>query len=410
MPAPPRLLIFDPYTTGHHAEHFRHIMKAWPHLTDSGLLVAATSPRLLEQHPDLLDYAGAERRVTIDSLPAALQIDQPGLSLVASGRRHRRVLQDLVERHRPEHLLLLYLDHAQFALATGLRFDHPLSISGILFRPSFHYRRIGSPPESLSARLRDERKRLVLWAALRNPHMHTVLSLDPTAAPGIEALSRHARALPLPDPVAPGPSGGDASVMREAFGIAPGRKLALLFGALAERKGVLPLLDALRLLSDHTASQLSVLLAGRIHGSLRAHVDAATEALRESPLQLVVSDAFVPDGEIQSLVRASDLILVPYQQHLGSSGVLVRAAAAQRPVLSQDYGLMGYQTRHHRLGQAVDTVRPEAIAAALEAFVADPTRGFDASRAAAFAEANSVEAYTRTLYDSTVGIDEVAAN
>ncbi len=49
----------------------------------------------------------------------------------------------------------------------------------------------------------------------------------------------------------------------------------------------------------------------------------------------------------------------------------MRAAYAGKPVLSSDYGLMGEWVYRCKLGQVVDTTKPEALASGLEAFVTE---------------------------------------
>lgn len=395
------LLLFDPFSGGHHAEHIRHVLRGW-HVryggTTQNRVTIAVAPELLTRHPDLLvlarELGQGAHFVEIDETKAL------GNGLLSSGLWHRRVLKRLIERIRPTHAFLLYLDHAQLALALGLRFAFPVSLSGLLFRPSFHYNQYESQSPPVRERAQRLRKRLLLGAVLRNPHLSTVFTLDPSAAPAIGSLSRTASVVTLPDPIDPTSlhSGVAMSKVRAAYGVDEGRTLALLFGSLAERKGIFTVLEALKLLPDHAAEQLTVLFAGaarpEIHDRLQ---DAATQV--RGPVQFILYDQFVPDDEIQDLVRASDLVLVPYQRHIGSSGVLIRAAVAGRPVLGQDYGIMGQQIIKHRLGRAVDSTRPEAIAATLEEFLAAPNDHFDATAARAFAERNTVEAYQKVLFD-----------
>ena len=51
------------------------------------------------------------------------------------------------------------------------------------------------------------------------------------------------------------------------------------------------------------------------------------------------------------------------------SGILVRAAAAQKPVLSSGFGLMGEITRLYELGLTVDSSIPAQIAEGLCRFL-----------------------------------------
>jgi glycosyltransferase involved in cell wall biosynthesis len=107
----------------------------------------------------------------------------------------------------------------------------------------------------------------------------------------------------------------------------------------------------------------------------------------------------VSDEEMHALFAAASLVLVPYQRHVGSSGVVVRAAAAGVPVLGPSYGMLGMLIEDRCLGESVDTTRPEELAAGLARFL-DPSTPFpfDAEKARAYAAANTEEAMASTLF------------
>ena len=81
------------------------------------------------------------------------------------------------------------------------------------------------------------------------------------------------------------------------------------------------------------------------------------------------------------------------------SAVLVRAAAAGKPVLSSDYGLMGQLVKTQQLGQAVDAESPVAVADALATF-GQATWPADPAAMQHFAEQNQASQYARTIYDT----------
>ncbi len=394
---PPRLLLFDPNSGAHHAGYIAHVLAAWRSLGLPGRVTAAVSPRLFDDHPHLGDLAfddghGAASFVEMPEAPALRD-----LSLVRKGWAERHLLKQYVEWLQPERVLHLFMDHGQLALATGLRFSYPVEVSGLFLRISHQRPR---PGETARQRLTRLRKRWLLQAALGNPHMGVVFSADPTVAPAVRALSEKARAATVPDPVPLVSSYGEAEAVRAAYGVEPGRTLALLFGALAERKGVLTTLDAVRLLPDDLARRLCVLFAGPVRPDLERRLGPALEAARRAhPVQLVLHDAFLQEPEINALMGAADLALTPYHDHARTSSVLIRAAGARCPVISTDFGLMGEQVREHALGADVDAQDPAAIAEALASFLAGQwARPFDPDRARAFAETQSPEAYARTIF------------
>ncbi|MDA1029678.1 MAG: hypothetical protein O3B41_11590, partial [Bacteroidetes bacterium] len=81
----------------------------------------------------------------------------------------------------------------------------------------------------------------------------------------------------------------------------------------------------------------------------------------------------------------------------GSSGILIRAAAAGKPVLGSSYGMVGRNITRHQLGFAVDCNEPEQLVEAVTAFIADPAGAFDAATSLAFAQSNSSKAFAQTI-------------
>jgi glycosyltransferase involved in cell wall biosynthesis len=214
-----------------------------------------------------------------------------------------------------------------------------------------------------------------------------VLSLDPYfPAYAARRYRGGAKVAALPDPVCPVTPGGRVAAATQAA--APSNRLHLLmFGALTARKGVMQLLDALERLDDGIAARLAVVVAGRVEPALAELFKAATERLRRRrALQFHAEQRWLSRDEIAALLGWSDAVLAPYQRFVGSSGVMLWAAAAGKPLVTQDFGLLGRLVADHRLGLAVDSADPGRLAAAIASLVERGTADcFDAGRAAAFA-------------------------
>ena len=405
MYAAPRLLLFDPYVGGHHADHVRWIAEAWKARAVEGALVAAVAPHLIEQHPDLNALAFEEERsgFRLASLPAEADTGGP-LGLLGAAAQNARLYRAAVRQHRPQRTLAMYFDHLQVALALHLPLPS-VPLSGILFRPALHYAMLEERQPKFADRLWQWRKGLLLARALRHRSLEAVFSLDPVAVPALRALTpSRVRVVALPDPADLGSVTRSAGSVRATYGVEPGRVLLVLFGALDERKGTFALLAALRKLPPPVAARASVLLAGRPLGDAGPRLRREVAALSLStPAQILLHDRFVPDHEVQNLLAAADVVLAPYLRHVGSSGVLMRAAAAGTPVLSQAYGLMGWQVRTYALGRTVDTEAPDVLARALADAIAAPHAGFNRARAATFAAAHTVDAYVDALFYTLLG-------
>ncbi len=193
-------------------------------------------------------------------------------------------------------------------------------------------------------------------------------------------------------------SDSQSEKLRQTLELDPDRNVFLMFGVLQKRKGIYQLLDAIALLPPHLCQKLCLLLVGPIGSELliKTRIRELCEAL---PIQVISHDQFVPDREIQPYFQVADVILAPYIRHIGMSAVLVRAAAAQKPVLASNYGLMGQMVKHHKLGITVDSSVPSEIAKGLTQFLVNPSIEFcDFSSMQSFAEQNSAENYAKTIF------------
>jgi hypothetical protein len=162
-------------------------------------------------------------------------------------------------------------------------------------------------------------------------------------------------------------------------------------------------LDALRLLPPAIASRAAVLFAGRIDPAIRTDIDSRCSALaRDRPeLWLRVEDRRLDRGELETLVARSDVVLAPYQRFVGSSGVLLWAARAGRPVLAQEFGLVGRLTRDHRLGAVADSSDPVQLAREIEHMIVRGPQSFiDLSSATTFAASRTPYRFASTVLSS----------
>ncbi len=403
------ILLFDLYTGGHHGQYVRQLAAYWGEHALPGRLDVVVPPAFLEAHAEAARAAQQASGVRLLPIDGPVRLRSEGLlRLLRNDREHGRLLRRYVEALRPDHVLLLYFDHAQLSLAADLRFGFPVRISGIYFRPSFHYAQLNGAAPGARDRLKGLRKIVQLRAALRNRHFDTLFCLDPFAVPRVRALNTPAQAVALPDGIEQAAEAAMApEQVRARLGVAPGRRLLLLFGALDRRKGLFELIEALALLSDEAMRRACLALAGTVTDADRRALGEALAALQATTtVQVLLHDAFVPDDEVPRLVGAADVVLLPYQRHIGSSGVLVRAAAAQTPVLGPDYGLLGALIRRRRLGLAVDTTDRRALALGLEACLTQPLPAlFDAAEAARYAAENTAEQFAETIFGRLLARD-----
>lgn len=179
-----------------------------------------------------------------------------------------------------------------------------------------------------------------------------------------------------------------------AKGREDGRKTALFFGYISKRKGIFNLLSSLGELSEQEQKTLAIRISGRVKPELLGQLESAIEdARRTAPDVLIeLNNKYLTEAEIAQEIVDASVLLMPYEDHVGSSGVLYWAATAGRPVIAQNTRLVGYLVTRYGLGQTVDVWNHQALANAL-------VKDFDLSddRAAGFIDGNSFEALANRI-------------
>ena len=392
-----KVLVFEPDPEGHAQEWLEHLMRfVASEACDIEILLLAPEalcsaltrarPAKAADRIRVIPLSPLERRLcTLRFLSAA------AFARWWTMRRHLR-------KSGARHGFFLMLDLLSLPLALGLGAGRG-RLSGILFRPSVHYGAIGPYNPSRNERLRDRRKDLLYRLMLRNQSLDRVLSLDPFFPE--HAHKRYpngSKVIALPDPANP-PTARRAADERARFAPA-GRVGFLLFGYLTERKGPLAVLDALLLLPREAAARIAVLFAGRIDPALRDRLEQRrrARAARHPDLWLHSDDRRLDQSELASLVRQSDVVLAPYQRFVGSSGVLLWAAASGRPVLAQEFGLVGRLTREHQLGLSVDASDPSQLALEIARMVdRGPSAFLDCEAATRFAASQTPQRFASVV-------------
>ncbi len=391
------LIVFDPYHGGHHAEYIVHLLNELTDRGGSGKVLLACPADLLHDIETISPGVLGELSIRLNhaELPALNPLLSPARLAIAN----RRLLREVVADAPYDQLLAMYLDHLQFALAApaprSRRGD--ITISGILFRPNLHLPLPTSA--SIRERLTQWRKKFLLQRMAAHPQLGTVFSLDQLAVQTLKELDM--RAVGLPDPIDPADNGPGQQAMRRRFGIDLERTLFVLFGMLDRRKGLLEVLAALRLLTPLEQRSTAVLLAGPIANEIKQLVRTETAWLTaNSEVQCVVHDQLIPVSEAQSFISAADIVSAAYVGHVGSSAVLVRAAAAGRPVLCAASGNMGILARAHSLGITVEAHRPSEIANGIRCFLQNRSAGFEATVARSWAARNTPVSFARMILDN----------
>lgn len=398
-----KLMLFELSWGGHYPEYLTHLMNYWHFFKCNGKLLLVVSPKFCHKHPEVLSLV----RDNV-SLIAITPAEEEQLAIANSTRKRIiRAFQEFKLARQYAHqlqasdILFTYFDTRQFPLALGQKL--PCPCSGIYFRPRFHYENFTQEQVDWGEKLARWQEKWLLKAALKNPQLKSIFSLDPFAIKYFPSFSSQINTIALPDPIEINTNpNSDLEKLKTNLGIEPHRTIFLLFGGLTKRKGIIPLLDALSLLSSEIGKKICLLLIGSISEEFKHKIQPQVKAVTQTnSVQIISEYRYVTETETQQYFQLADVILALYQRHVGMSGIIIRAAAAQKPVISSNYGLMGQITRHYQLGITLDSTQPQAIAEGVTQLLAkSPKELINCDRAKQFAQQNSAVNFAHTIFQN----------
>jgi glycosyltransferase involved in cell wall biosynthesis len=404
----PKLLIFEPLVAGHHASYLKYLIQSgltrWRNY-ETKLVV---SQRFLDTHPQIVQMTAELHLDHVSWLvmaPADSGLVEAHNNIVSEAFTLWKLFCKYAESEDADHGLIMEIDKFQFPAALG--YSLPCDISGLYFRPQMHYRDINGMKISFKEVVINLRKNILIRRFLKNPALKRLFILDRLAVDHIRKLPFGIKAIPLADPVPVNDYAvsDEAAIdsLREELGIDKHRLVFLQFGVLTPRKGIFQLLDAIQLLPVGASEKICILIVGPASTiSIQEQIEAKINEIHTTlPVQIITRFQFILEEDVHQYFRLASVILAPYQRHIGSSAILVRAAAIGKPVLTSNYGAIGEVTRQNQLGIVVDTSVPSEITWGLLSFLEQSTsKRFDLAKARAYAAENSVEHFSQTICEN----------
>lgn len=353
-------LIYEPAHGGHHLHYVRVLTQG---LLDLGLNVTWA---LSKSAPSSQEFA-----VHLAHLAHRVQLTTPTHGPQGLGfKTWKQVGSDLiheVQRLQPDRVFLPYTGGLPLALGTRLRpWPFPkIAIEGLVMRGGWAY-----PQPNFAAAAR---QKALLATCCRVPWDRLHL-LDPLP---YFWMKKHGKLAPdryalIPEPVEPLPA-ILPSEARQRLGLPTDGHWAVVTGQQDSRKGV----D--RLLAAYARAEIPdnarLLLAGKASDEIRDWIASEGRTLVEQG-KLHQIDRYLSEEEFDLALNAADVMVAPHFRPVGSSGLLVRAAALGKTVLSTDYGWTGWATKTFGLGTTVNIENSRAYADSLTGFFrAPPTFG-----------------------------------
>ncbi|MCC6212571.1 MAG: glycosyltransferase [Burkholderiales bacterium] len=172
----------------------------------------------------------------------------------------------------------------------------------------------------------------------------------------------------LPDPWPSRPAAGMADARRQ-LRLPEGKSLFLHLGVPGPRKGLIDAVAAWR-----RAGGLDDAVLVRAGTMDPGESDAMAPLLAQG--RAILHEGYVPDERLDLYLRACDWVLMPYRHHEGSSSLLSGAAAAGRPVIAPDYGVLGGRVQGSGLGIVFPHLSVDGFADALGRAAGLPIESF----------------------------------
>lgn len=356
-----RVLIYEPAYMGHRLNYVRLIAEG---LLEHGIrprvVIHADAPASNEFAAHLADLAGR-----VDLLPTSRIDLGPVVRVTTRGDsvRFSRALVDelvgMVGQFGTEHVYLPGGDG--MAQWMGMRsLVRPILPTNVEVEAILLRGRVPEQAKGIKSRLLNRLHGLAYsrfpWAGL---HL-----ISPPAYRWFQVYTPRLmdRVVISPDPIKLRPRMSKSEARRQ-LQLPEGGQYIGLVGVLDERKGVPHLVEAF--CRKPRPAHQKLLLIGKTK-------PVSQEALsRHRPLiesgQIVVVDRYVSNAEFYAALSAMDVVCVPYAgTRWESSGIILDATAAGRPVLSTTRGWMGEAVRRFQLGSTVDVADADKFAEAID--------------------------------------------
>lgn len=326
-----KIAVVDCSISGHRETYYRTFATVWAGMGHDVLLLAP--------QPSDTEEVAAFRRIDtrpLCPLPENRPLQKKLVVLQnAAIRLHnlKSVRRQLADFH-PDLVFLPCLDDLLPTLGPMHLFDRllPYHWSGLLVQSALPCWQKGIPD---------------VRPYLRSSHCLGVSVLNEYSADDLKTFQLHVWCMPdFADLSTPDLSYPLLQMLRQRAG---GRKIISLLGSIGMRKGVTLLQQIIPLMPE---DEYFFLIAGR--SWLDEAETSRLRSLESSRTNCLFSLERIPDEAcFNALVAASDVIFVVYRNFTGSSNLLTKAAAFQRPVVVSQGACIGRRAEKYGIGRAI---------------------------------------------------------
>ena len=390
MALPKNILIFEPDASGHHSGYLYHLIINFLQNDYSYKLIILVSPDFFLKHPQIIQKTLSPRVQWIKFSEKEFVEWKKPKSVFKRSVLEWDLFCQYAKKYNSVFGFFMYIDYLQLAVLTQPA--PPCSISGILFRPTL----VNYPANSWKERLNYWRKNIILRYFVKNKNLDSLFNLDPFATDYILKNWNTEKVKFLPDPVQLYPTTKTKSEVKTSLGIDESKTVFLIFGFLDSRKGIADVMKAIGKISGETSQKGCLLIVGPWEENERKLFNIQLPKIQQTTnFQIVVKDGFVKDEDIQQYFKVADYAFALYNKHFGMSAIMVRAAAAQKPLISSNFGLIGKIVVENELGITIDNDLKEKLEMLLNNEISIGNK----EKMRAFAELNQADNYAKVILE-----------
>ena len=390
MALPKNILIFEPDASGHHSGYLYHLIINFLQNDYSYKLIILVSPDFFLKHPQIIQKTLSPRVQWIKFSEKEFVEWKKPKSVFKRSVLEWDLFCQYAKKYNSVLGFFMYIDYLQLAVLTQPA--PPCPISGILFRPTL----VNYPANSWKERLNYWRKNITLRYFVKNKNLDSLFNLDPFATDYILKNWNTEKVKFLPDPVQLYPTTKTKSEVKTSLGIDESKTVFLIFGFLDSRKGIADVMKAIGKISGETSQKGCLLIVGPWEENERKLFNIQLPKIQQTTnFQIVVKDGFVKDEDIQQYFKVADYAFALYNKHFGMSAIMVRAAAAQKPLISSNFGLIGKIVVENELGITIDNDLKEK----LEMLLNNEISVGNKEKMRAFAELNQADNYAKVILE-----------
>lgn len=352
-------LFFDIDVNGHHTEYIHHIVNF---IVDKNLqkeeFFFVVHPHFTRDFNFISDKVKHLSNVTFIEVKEEELLDLNINNRIKRSLNNFNLMNSYAVRLEADVCYLMHLNVFQIAL--GLK-RMSYKVKGILFM-QFTNMKVNSL-RSYYYYLRRYFPFILMNFNKKNIHRVFVLN-DKTTAEKLNAKFSSEIYKSLPDPINYVEPEHEVNI-KSVYKIGEQDKILLHFGALADRKGTLEVVQSLKFLPKD--EKFTLLLIGRCGESEleRQLLEEIENYKKEKNINCIWDNRFVSDKRVSTLFSQSDYILMPYKNSEASSGVLGHAIAHQKKVIAPQSGLIGELVKGIEMGVTLPNTHPQNIAKAV---------------------------------------------